>query len=312
MSDLSRRIAQVGAVAVLIVWCASIRSAPSAALDTTAGLAQTFGSQNYLGTSAYVRLKKDEYSLKPSYSQFHSDLSGGSFRTISARAAYDVSRCGVGLTVGGTPEVNGYSSAFFGADGVVSAAPDGDGGWLIGGSDGEQTRGGHEGLSRVDLGAEITRTAHHDQLEAVRVRRGAVPGGTVTIGQTDLRVSAGTEFLANWLSLDVTKSVYDRDLNAFSRNAAPVLRLTGLSSVIAGFPDKSVSLRYELDALPVVIPFASYTYTTFELDEPDSHALTGGAYVEIGAGELGASLQHYVQSGQPDQNLVSISGRMKF
>ncbi|MBI3553418.1 MAG: hypothetical protein HY077_13060 [Elusimicrobia bacterium] len=278
-------------------------------LSFNVGAAETLGSQHYAGTSAYVKVKKDDYSLKPSYSQYHDDFSSGTYKTLAVRGAYDTKAFGLGATVGGTPKINGYSNVFFGVDGILSITP-------TGGKASKRIRGANQvennargsGLARIDLGAGLTHTTHRDDIGAA----GRGRTNSVTLGQTDLSGSAGVEVLDNWLSLDVTKSVYDKDVAGLNARGSRVIVLPGLSSTIQGFPNTSASVRYEYEAFPIVVPYATYTHTTFLSGVGHSDSVKAGGYAEFDIVEVGGSYERYVQPGFPGRNFFSLSASARF
>lgn len=283
-------------------------ASPGRAFFFNSGLKQTTGNNNYSGTSGYAHFGGDIH-FKPSFSTYHSDLSGGTFNTYALRAGYDMKLFGAGLTAGTTPKVNGYRNSFVGVDAAVSLTPTGSGPIKrIKGADqgGGAARG--KGLARVDVGAGLLHTSHRDDLNAAGARRASV----FKLGQTDLSASVGVSFLRNLLSLDLTKSFYDKDLAAATDRGGRVQAVTGLTAVVQGFPKTSASARLEMSMVPVVTPFISYTRTTFELSQPSSNAYAVGGFVELAILEVGASYQRYVQAGAADQNYYGLGASLRF
>lgn len=283
------------------------------------GARGTAGTHSYFGSDWWAQLGSGDLSVKPMFSEYHSDLSSGTYKTISARAAYDTKLLGLGLTVGGTPKENGYSNGFVGVDGTLSITP-GMSGPVKRISSAQETSGPArgKGVARIDIGGAFLHTTHRDDLQAVsgeagmRGGRVASRGSTLSIGQNDLTGSVGVSVLDVLASVDVTKSIYSRDLAAVNARAAQVVRLTGVASAIQGFPDTSTSVRVELGMLPLITPYADYVHTKYELSQPDSNALTVGGYAELGIVEVSASYEHLAQSGQVDENYLSLGGTVRF
>jgi hypothetical protein len=271
--------------------CAGLGHAEELQIKT--GLTETLGSQHYAGTSLFARFASDGYSLKPAYSQYHDDFSQGTFKTVSVRGAYDADRWGAGLKAGGTPEVNGYSSAFFGVDG--SAVLTGDAAKKDSDS------------PRVEAGGGVTHTSHRDAVDA-RSRR--LPS-SVTVGQTDFNAWISGELRSHWLGLDATKSAYSRDLAAVSSRGSRVVMLSGLNETVQGFPNASATLRYEYEGWGAVVPFGSYTRTSFLL-APHSDAVKVGADATRGAFGGGVAYERYAQASFPRRDFFSVSLSAKF
>lgn len=283
-------------------------AAPARAFFFNSGLKQISGNNDYYGTSAYAHFGSDIH-FKPSFSSFHSNVSGGTFNAYALRVGYDMKLFGAGVTAGTTPKVNGYKNSFVGVDASVSLTPTGSGPIKrIKGSDqgGGAARG--KGLARVDVGAGVLHTSHSDDLNA----SGATRTGTFKLGQTDLSASVGVSFLENLISLDLTKSVYDKTLSAATDRGSRVQTVTGLTSMIQGFPKTSASARLEMSMIPVVSPFVSYTRTTFELSQPSLNAYALGGSVELMILEVVASYQHYTQAGVPDNDYVGLGASLRF
>ncbi|MBI4424040.1 MAG: hypothetical protein HY554_09955 [Elusimicrobia bacterium] len=255
-----------------------------------AQVTQTLGSDDYSGTRLSADLG-DVVHVQPAFSFYKSDLAEGTFKTVSARVAYDAKAWGGGVTMGGSPEVDGYSNRFFGFDGGWSFSPSG------------------ERLSRVELGAAVVRTTHRDRLQAGRRRRPAV----VEIGQTDVGVNGGVSFLDTLFAAEVTVSSYDKDLEAIQALAAPTTRLAGLNEIVQGFPRASLNLRAELAVFPAVEPYVSLTRTTFKLGAPASTGVAAGATVDLEPARLHGAIERYSPGGgAAARTFVSFGAGVRF
>lgn len=306
------------AVAVLAALCA----APARADDWwfNGGAKGTAGSQSYFGSDWWAQLGDGAWSLKPMYDEFHNDLSTGTYDTFSARLGYDTEHFGVGVLGGGTPKVSGYSNSFGGVDAVVSLLPGGRG--PVSRINSSQAAGGGAqgaGLARVDLGASWKYTDNRDAFEAAPgqagVRGGGIvahPGNALSIGENDLTGSVGVGLMDALISVDVTKSLYGKDLTADNPRAFQVVRLNGLSQAVQGIPELNVAARVELDMIPIVKPYLSYVKTTYELNQPNSNGVVAGVYTELGILEVAGSYENFEQLGQPDQNFLTLGGTVRF
>ena len=113
-------------------------------------------------------------------------------------------------------------------------------------------------------------------------------------------------------SASVTKSVYDKDLAGNNAREAQALRLSGMDSVVQGFPDTSFNAKLKWKSLPFVRPFASYTRTTFKLAAAPSHSYEFGTTVGIDIVTAKASYERYVQNGYADQNFFTLGASLNF
>ncbi len=284
------------------------------------GAKGTAGTQSYFGSDWWAQLGKGDYSVKPMFSEYRSDTSSGTYKTVSARAAYDSKLFGAGLTLGGTPKVNGYSNGFVGVDAILSITPGLQGPTKRINSSSESAgpaRG--KGVARIDLGGAIKHYAHRDDLQAApgqAGRRGgafvARSGGQLRLGETDFTASGGVSILDALLSIDLTKSVYDKNLTNLNARALQNVRLSGLASTIQGFPDTNTAVRLELGMLPLLTPYVTYVHTKYKLAQPDSNGVTAGVYAELDIVELSGSYEHLAQSGQPDENYYSLGASVRF
>lgn len=277
-------------VGAFIVALAGAALAAPARAAVSGGLKQTVGSQGYAGTKLYVDLGGDLH-IRPSYSQYRSDTSSGTYKTISARLGYDKEHWGVGMTAGGSPKQNGYSNRIVGFDAMLALSPSltkSRGG--LGRRDND-TEG--RGL-RVELGGGVQHTAHREEVGVAGARRA---GGAVEIGQTDLELMAAAEAFLVRLDASFVKSTYNKDLGELDARSGQITALAGLNSLISGFPAQSSSLRLETTWLPRVTPFVSYTRTAFKIAQPASDSVAVGASLRLKIVGLTASYERYDPGG---------------
>lgn len=302
---------------VLIVLAAF--AAPASA-GVSFGLDQTLGSSNYRGTRAKATLDlSDEIYVAPSFSTYRSDTSSGSFHTFGLRGGYETGPFAVGVEAGFQPKTNGYQKTYAGGDVTFSLTPGGSkhGRKMAGpSSEGSETFGA--GLAGVDVGGAVMHTRHADDLAASgltamgRRRTAVARTSKLTIGQTDVSIFAGLRFLITELSAEVTKSVYDKNLDAANAREAQALSLSGFGATVQGFPDTSANVKLKWKTLPLVQPYLSYTRTKFKLGAQPSQAYEVGGTVGLKMLSVKASYQRYTQKGYADQNFFSVGAGLNF
>ena len=298
----------------------AVLAAPAAA-GVSFGVDQTLGSSGYRGTRAKATLDlNDEIYVSPSFSTYRSDSSSGSFNTFGLRAGYETGPVAVGVEAGFQPKVNGYQKTYAGGDLTFSLTPGGSkSGRKMAGpsSEGSSTFGA--GLAGVDFGGAIMHIRHSDDFAAAGLmgagrRRAAVAAraSRLTIGQTDLSVFAGLRFLITELSAEVTKSVYDKNLDAVSVREAQALALRGFGATTQGFPDTSANVKLKWKSVPLIKPYVSYTRTKFKLGAEPSDAYEAGGTVGLQMLSVKAAYQRYTQKGFADQNYFSVGAGLNF
>lgn len=305
--------------ALLFLLAATIPTAAVAGVSL--GADQTFGSDNYRGTRAKVSLDlSDSVYVEPSFSTYRSDLSSGSYNTFGLRGGYETGPFALGVEAGFQPKTNGYQKTYAGADVTFSLTPGGNAhGRKMAGpsSEGSQTFG--SGLAGVDIGGALMHTRHTDDFSAAGLtgasrRRAAATAraSKLTIGQTDLSAFAGLRFLITELSAEVTKSVYDKNLDAVGVREAQALALSGFGATIQGFPDTSVNFKLKWKTLPLIKPYLSYARTKFKLGSEPSDAYEVGGTVGLQMLSVKAAYQRYTQKGFADQNFFSVGAGLNF
>ncbi len=279
-------------------------------------LSATRGPANFQGWKADAAISQDEFILTPAYSSFSSDLTSGTFRTISARAGFQGPQAGGGLTIGGTPEVDGYSNTFVRIDGRAAFDP-------AASEDAGSFPACRDDKPCLRLGASLSHIEHQDQFAAATsATAGRSPfriirrtTGALHLGQTDLGADARLYAARTAVSGFLTKSFYDKNLSAVSARVFALPDLGGLASLIELFPDFSAGLNVQNYSLDPLEPFLSLSHTTFELTNPAT-AATAGFDVAWGRLILTASYTFYVQSGIPglptDQNYYTLGARASF
>ena len=292
----------------------------SASAGVSVDVDQTLGSSNYRSTRGKVSIDlTDSLYLAPFASTYRSDTSSGSFNNFGLRAGYETGPFALGVEAGFQPKTNGYKKTFAGADATFSLTPGGSkrGRKMAGpSSEGSETFGA--GLAGVDVGGAVRHTRHSDDLyasgstSAGRRKAGMTRSSVYTVGQTDLSAFAGARFLITELSAEVTKSVYDKNLDANTVREAQALSLSGFGAFIQGFPETSFNAKLRWKTLPLVKPYVSYAHTKFKLGAPDSDAYELGGTVGLQMLSIKASAQRYKQKGYSDQNFFMLGAGLNF
>ncbi len=289
----------------------------------TAGVDETLGTAHYRSTKVKASVDLgEEYYLSPSFSTYRSDNSSGSFSTIGLRGGYESGPLSLGADVAVQPKTNGYKREEFGADATFSLTPGGSkhGHKMTGpSSGGEETFG--SGLAAVDIGAGLRFIRHSDDLQAPPGAAGLPPGPgrraiargkTITFGQTEFSVFGALRFLIAEASAELSKSHYDKSLDASNARESQFLQLTGVDSIVQGFPDTTANARLTWKSLPLIKPYASYTHTTFKLGSAPSNAYEFGAKAGLNMVTVKAGYERYVQKGVASQNYYTLGASLNF
>ena len=260
---------------------------------------ETLGSGQYYGTSDYVDAGTETLDFKPSFSSYHSASSSGTYNTYSLDVNYNVADYTLTLTGGLTPTVNDYNDYSAGGE-VAREFNPGDKGFF----------------KRVDLGGGVLQTIHGQKVTVPAIRAGtfSIPAstGTIHIQQFDAQGNISVTIPDATLSLNLTKSVYDRDVARLAVRAASVTKLAGLNQTIQGFPDNHASLKAELELWDDVTPYVSYSYTSFKAQEPIAVGYTVGSLFRWGGLRLDGSYQRFAQRGAADIDYYSLGASYRF
>lgn len=287
--------------------CLALVPASAGAFFVDAGYNETLGSSQYHAGNVWLDLGS-AFHVKPSYGYYNSDSSEGTWHSLKTRLAYDKGPFGAGVTLGMTPKKTGYSTKSAGLDLSFSLGLGGE-------------KESKEGLGRVTLGAGVLRTFHKDTYELAAGRRW-VPAlhrfvilparsGTLELTQTDASANAGISAFYNTLSVECTKSFYNKNLRASNAVTRAIVRAAGADSTIMGFPEFSTYARLSTSFFPVVTPFVSYTHTTYRL-QSHSKSYSAGADLEISKLEFSASFEKYRTEGAADQNYYNLGASFRF
>lgn len=266
---------------------------PARGYRLDSGIRQTWGTNNYRATSFSADFG-DDFHYSPSYSQYSSDTSSGTFRTYAMELAYDTDNFGLSASGGVTPRVAGYASYFWGLHGTLGRELNDD--WSI------------------DLGGGYLRTVHDDefQIEARGRRNGREfiirRPASFTMTQNDASLSASVGYRIHTWSVEGTRSFYDKDLAQVSARSSQVNTLAGINASVQGFPKSSAYLKWKVKFHDVFKPYVTYTRTVFEINQPHSSTYGIGFNSKIREiWDAGISYQRYVQSGSPPQDYYKSS-----
>jgi hypothetical protein len=258
-------------------------SAPLARAYTDAGLKYTAGPDAYAGFSAFAEWGDDDYYLRPSVNSYASDLqdrrSTGFFGGGLDREAWSA-----GAELSLTPETAGYTNTSLYGDFT----------WNLLRAPAEDAA-----LQDATLGVFAAYTAHEDaySLSTTTVlggRRASSSSRTdvFELGQTDYGLAASVKLYGLRASGRVTKTSYDKDISADSRQLPVDIGGIGTS----GFPDTALSARLRAPGLPLS-PEAGYTKTTYLLAQPDAESFSLGLSVGAGPALISASWENFNPGG---------------
>ncbi len=325
MRKISILCAVVSAVAAL--------AAPGRA-GVDVGVSDMSGSDSYQSVRANASVDIGQWTLTPDYTRYHTAFTNGTYNDYGLRLGYNDGPLALGARGSVMPKVDGYSQGSAGVDATFTLNPGHSRqGAKLAGPDSGGSAGNSSaalsmmeaegmpyidtGLGRVDIGVSANEVMHQDDLQAAA---GANPldgattsrGKTFDLGETDLSVYGGMEFLFTELSAQVTKSAYDRSLSGESLRAAPFLTLAGVDGIEQGYPDLSYNLRLKWDVLPVVHPFITFTHTTYQLGESPSDAFELGGAVSLQMLRVTAGYEHFAQSGTIARDYLMLGAGLGF
>ncbi|NNN06485.1 MAG: hypothetical protein HKL90_11340 [Elusimicrobia bacterium] len=311
--------------------CLAALASPARAA-VSGGVSETTGNDSYQSVRANASVDIGDWTLSPDYTRYRTSFTNGAYDDYGLRLGYENGPLALGARGSVLPKVNGYSQGTAGVDATFTLSPSGSQhtGKLAGpdtgvsggassaglaamGADGMETFSA--GLGRADIGVSANEILHQDDLMTV----GSNPFGATTgrgktfdLGQTDLSVYGGLDFLFTELSAQVTKSAYDRTLDGNSLRAAPYLTLTGVDGIEQGYPDLSYNLRLKWSILPIVHPFITFTHTTYQLGESPSNAFEVGGAVSLQMLRVTAGYEHYQQTGLPSGDFLMLGAGLNF
>ncbi|MBU2531026.1 MAG: hypothetical protein KKD35_08340 [Elusimicrobia bacterium] len=267
------------------------------------GMSVTSGEDGYSGGKVFLIVGSDSMWLKPALDYYKSDNTDGTYKTYSLRAGYDKDLYSVAGGFGTTPEVGGYENTYVESDITFTLTSNGSRKGRLAGPQSSHGASGGKGLARIDIGGVAKHIMH-------KYRASGILADSRSINQTDLSVFAGLKFFMTRLSINYTASSYDKTLNTFDRQPSAV-NVTGLTSIIQGLPNSSVSMRLDWSNMPFVAPYVSYTKTKFKLSQDDSKAYCVGANIDLTMLDVNASYQLY-DNGSTKDNFVSMAAGLKF
>ncbi len=294
-------------LAVFSALSLGLSSAASASLFVDGNINQTMGSQGYVGTQASADIG-GALHFQPSFNEYHSDgTKGYTYKDYSLRAAYDNANWGLGFSGGAVPTIDGYHNYSLGADAVLSLVPGSGPPMRAGGLASNPYYWGpsEAGLAGVDLRAGV---------DEIRNNEGAAfLGGakTANFSQTDVHGSVDAALMDNLITVNFVKSFYSQNLTALGAQNAEVTNLAGMTNVVLGFPDTSINARFQMQMIPFLKPYLSFTHTTFELGLSPSDAYAFGLAASLQMLAVNASYEHYVQPGTLSQNYINVGVSLK-
>lgn len=259
------------------------------------GARGTIGTGGYKGRNGYLQYG-DAWRVRGSYADYDYDGSTGTTRTIGLRASYQGDSLSVGLNASVTPRNDNYANRAFGADGA----------WTFLLNEGSEEPGG---LEEFELGAFWSQTRHSQIIPG----NAALEERDVNLNQHDLGISAAVTAWDLTLSLDASRSIYDKDFSQLPNASLRFRRLTEAASLVNGFPERAGSARLEYGRWRACIPYISAAATRYSI-QPQPASLTSGAGVALKYGGLGVDLGYELvrQKGSADTKYFNFGGSFKF
>src|SRR5208282_3908755 len=262
------------------------------------GADETIGTHQYAGTDGYFAVGQENgIYLEPKFSTYHSEISNGTYSTYGGRLGYDQNVLSLGGEVNITPKINGYQKISTGGDITFTLTPESGPTHRLAGPNSDYSNpSGHE-ISRLDIGGGLTYVEHHEDLAT----------GQFHLGETKYTAFAGAKVLFVTGNAQITKSLYNGNFlpGAYGDRA---LQLPGVMPEVQGFPDTTWNAKVGISSFLGVKPYASYTHTTFQLQQPTSNAYAVGGTLGLGLVTVkgaytlydpsgGQIKQHYVTAG---------------
>lgn len=245
----------------------------------------TSGPEAYTGLSVFAEWGDDYYYLRPSFNTYKSDTADR-YSTYFFGAGFYRDAWEAGAEVSLTPETGGYKNSAVYVNSSYNVFSD---------------FGDEAVLEDITLGAFAGLTAHEDAyaLSTASVSGGGGHGGSVStltdsfrLNQTDYGLSASVKAWGLRVSSRFTKTAYDKDVTAESRQLPVDIGGIGAS----GFPDTAVSARLRIPGLPL-LPEAGYVKTSYLLDQPDSESFSLGLSHKAGIAQISAGWENFNPGG---------------
>ncbi|OGR67310.1 MAG: hypothetical protein A2081_01565 [Elusimicrobia bacterium GWC2_61_19] len=260
------------------------------------GVTGTTGPDGYRGTRLNLVIGSGNLAIEPSLASYTSDALDKTYRTYGVRGAWEADKYTVGGEVGTTPEVNGYSNKYVGADITFSLTPGAGGKSRLAGPGSRGTTRGGEGVTRIDVGASVKEIMHKNTAGATDLKT----------NQTQATLFAGAKILMANLSASYTGYAYGTQDTATLINPIP-----GLNFAYGATPKSSVNARLDLPGYPLVTPFVSYTGTKYKGGVKDSSAYLFGAYIDLSM--VTASIGYQIfDNGTNNDSFLSVGAGIKF
>ncbi|MCX5786769.1 MAG: hypothetical protein NTX59_13895 [Elusimicrobia bacterium] len=259
------------------------------------GVNAVSGPHGYRGTNINLVIGSDNFAFEPSLVSYTSNALDSTYRTYALRGAWETDKRTIGADAGATPEVNGYSNYFGGADITFSLTPGSGGHSRLAGPGSRGAARGGQGVTRIDVGASLKYTSHTQKAPSVDNKT----------GQAEASLFAGAKVFMINLSAAYTGYSYG------TKNVTPQLFVTGLNFALAALPKSSVNVKLDLPGQPMVTPFVSYTRTQYKDSAKDSSAYLLGAYVDLSMVTANVGYQIF-NDGSSTNNFLSIGAGIKF
>ena len=260
------------------------------------GITGTTGPDGYRATKLNLVVGSGSLAIEPSIASYTSDALDKTYRTYGVRGAWEAEKYTVGGEVGATPEVNGYSSNYAGADITFSLTPcSGGNSRLAGPGSRGATRGG-QGVTRIDVGASLRQTMHKNTAGISDLKT----------GQTQASLFVGAKVLMDNLSGSFTGYSYGAQDAVAAINPVP-----GHNFAYPANPRSSVNVRLDLPGYPMVTPFVAYTAAKYKNGVKDSSAYLLGAYINLSMVMANVGYQIF-NNGSGKDSFLSFGAGVRF
>ena len=259
------------------------------------GVSAVSGPHGYSGTNIDLVIGSGNLAFEPSMVSYTSDALPSTYRTYALRGALEKDKYTIGAAAGTTPEGDGYSNYFGGADITFSLTPGSGGHSRLAGPGSRGGARSGQGVTRIDIGASLKFTEHTQKTLNVDNKT----------GQTEASLFAGAKVFMVNLSAAYTGYSYGTE------NTTPQLFITGLNFALPASPKSSVNVKLDLPGQPMITPFVSYTRTQYKGGGKDSSAYLLGAYVDLSMVTANVGYQIF-NNGYTTDNFLSIGAGIKF
>jgi hypothetical protein len=230
------------------------------------------------------------YYTGVNYNYYTSDLSGGVFRTYSARVGRWQPESLWRVFGSVTPEAAGYRQTSFGGEFSHRLL-------------GEQNIPPRK--ARLDARTRYVRRIHREQSFTS-------PGEDVHIYENDLTGGLNLRIKRTLLSASYTHTVYDRDFSVLSVPPGRVLDVAGVSAMLEGYPSHSYTLEGSQRLGRYLQIYTSYARIQFKTGDRSASSYTAGTAVYWKILKASFDYNLYKPSDASDRRYLSVGAGVQF